>query len=69
MDLITKDQVLEKITYIKNDACSDAGCHEEEDALYLAILQRVAAEGEGELQEIAQLALETQTFGFCRWCS
>ncbi len=46
----------------------DESAHAEEDALYLQVLRQIA-DGDPNGQRLAEAALETQDFMFCRWYS
>jgi hypothetical protein len=66
-NLITLDEVKEKLLEIANHATSDdEAAHSAEDALWFSVLEAIAA-GSGDAKELAQEALKSRDIEFHRW--
>ncbi len=66
---MTKDEVLGRLTAIREIRGDDESAHGMEDDLYLDLLKSIAGGSCDDPSGCAALAIQSKDIDFCRWCA
>lgn len=66
--MITLEEVLGRVEWIRQNADDDETAHIAEDSLHLEVLEAIAA-GASNSADLAREALRTADIRFARWCA